>query len=337
MNKGVSVIVCCYNSVSRIKQTLEYLSKQIVAPHIPWEVIVVDNNSSDGTAKYAKEVWQELDCNVPFFTTFEPQAGLSFARKKGISSAQYEYLLFCDDDNWLNEDYIQIIFDIFQREINVSAIGGVGEPICEVVPPKWFNKLEGSYYACGALYNYNGIIKEKTGVVYGAGMGIKKSIFEKLVKSGFRFTLTGRKGNKQLMGEEMEMGLMFKILGYDIWYDNRLRFKHFITKKRFEWSYFQSLRNNFGKAMYLLLPYYNILAFGDISLKQSKALRLKKLFLSFPYQILRLCSNDFKVRQEALGSIIMIWCVFKSSSKQHYLACKNIIKIKDNFLKKIND
>jgi len=45
MNNGVSVIVCCYNSIIRLPQTLKYLSLQCVPSEIHWEIIIVDNNS----------------------------------------------------------------------------------------------------------------------------------------------------------------------------------------------------------------------------------------------------------------------------------------------------
>ncbi len=55
---GVSVIICCYNSSSRIIPTLQNLVKQRVPNHIPWEVIVVNNASTDNTGEVAKETWQ---------------------------------------------------------------------------------------------------------------------------------------------------------------------------------------------------------------------------------------------------------------------------------------
>jgi len=53
-NPGVSVIICCYNSVKRLPVTLAHLKSQVVFGQIPWEVIVIDNASTDRTAEVAK-------------------------------------------------------------------------------------------------------------------------------------------------------------------------------------------------------------------------------------------------------------------------------------------
>src|SRR6478736_4840376 len=93
--KGVSVVVCCYNSVQRLSQTLEHLSRQEVPAHIPWEVIIVDNNSTDGTADFAANCWKKLHCNISFRVVQELQPGLSAARRKGFLSAFYDLIIFC--------------------------------------------------------------------------------------------------------------------------------------------------------------------------------------------------------------------------------------------------
>jgi len=61
---GVSVIICCYNSANKIKNVLKHLEEQKGTELIPWEVIVVDNASSDYTFEVAKKSWKRKD--VPF-------------------------------------------------------------------------------------------------------------------------------------------------------------------------------------------------------------------------------------------------------------------------------
>ena len=102
---GISVLVCCYNSAGRLPQTLKYLAAQMVPPEIPWEVIVADNASKDATARVAGEVWENLDTgHAGFKIISETVPGKSHALKKGIETAAYEYILVCDDDNWLAAD-----------------------------------------------------------------------------------------------------------------------------------------------------------------------------------------------------------------------------------------
>ena len=98
---GVSIIVCCYNSIGRIEHTLAYLAKQKFRTRINVELIVVNNASTDETKKIVTQLLKTLfplwSCSV----IDEMNQGLTYARNAGIKNALYEYLLFCDDDNLL--------------------------------------------------------------------------------------------------------------------------------------------------------------------------------------------------------------------------------------------
>jgi len=83
---GVSVIVCCFNSAKRIGTTLLYLKKQR-AEHICWEVILVDNNCTDGTVNEALKVWGNYPIKIKVIQ--EQMAGLIHARNAGILAAKY--------------------------------------------------------------------------------------------------------------------------------------------------------------------------------------------------------------------------------------------------------
>src|SRR5215471_3377128 len=100
---GISVILCCYNSINRISPTLDALCKQKLQTSFPWEIIIVDNASNDNTGNISKEIWESFENRprIPFRVTYEPLPGLNNARKSGLTSAGYRYALFCDDDVWL--------------------------------------------------------------------------------------------------------------------------------------------------------------------------------------------------------------------------------------------
>ena len=58
--KGISIIICCYNSAKRLHETLKHLALQQVSDTIHWEVILVNNNSTDATTQIALEIWNGL-------------------------------------------------------------------------------------------------------------------------------------------------------------------------------------------------------------------------------------------------------------------------------------
>ena len=106
--KGVSIIICTYNGKNRLKPTLACAVSQQVNSSIPWEIVVVDNNSHDGTIKFCEDFLKKLGNGVFWKVISEMNPGLSHARKAGVLNSKYDYVIFCDDDNWFSENYVQL-------------------------------------------------------------------------------------------------------------------------------------------------------------------------------------------------------------------------------------
>src|SRR5439155_12302864 len=86
---GISVVVCCYNSAQRLPATLGHLAAQEVHEGLDWEIIVVDNASTDETSRAAHAAWPAPPTcggypGAPLRVVFEPHAGLSNARQRGL-------------------------------------------------------------------------------------------------------------------------------------------------------------------------------------------------------------------------------------------------------------
>jgi glycosyltransferase involved in cell wall biosynthesis len=257
LNKiGVSVIICCYNSASRLPETLRYLSLQKVPANIEWEVVIVNNASTDNTVEIAAIEWKKhektgvhlriIDQNIP---------GLSFAREKGVEESNYEYLIFCDDDNWLFENYIANAFSLAKNWSSAGIIGGSGLPQPEINPPDWFTKYS-SYYATGCQSDSNGIMTGIHPYVYGAGMVVKKSVLTKLNEIGFVPLASDRKGEQLSSGGDVELCYAATLTGYNIVFDDSLKFSHFIPKSRLTEQYLLNLVYQFGYCDIVHRPYY---------------------------------------------------------------------------------
>ncbi len=254
-NIGISIIVCCYNSAKRLPQTILHLAKQIVPEGLLWEVIIVDNNSKDNTAEVANNEWELYKLNIPFKIVEQTMPGLSFAREKGIDTAKYEYLLFCDDDNWLCNTYVEQSFNILNKHPDVSLVGGGGEYVCEGKPPVWFDEFSGSY-ATGQQLKESGIAPRNI-TFYGAGAVIRKKDYLNLDNKNFKFLLSGRQGKKLLTGEDRELCYAFILNGKQLYYDSNLKFKHFIPKERHTFSYYSNMMYNCVPAS-IILHCYNL-------------------------------------------------------------------------------
>ncbi|MDZ4758185.1 MAG: glycosyltransferase [Bacteroidota bacterium] len=239
-----SVIICCYNSEARLPETLQYMAKQQVPDGVQWELIIVDNNSTDKTQEVATAEWEHAGKPVTMKIVNEPNAGLSYARHKGVQESSFEYIIFCDDDNWFYPDYIALSVDIFKANPRVKIIGGQGLPVYEKEPEKWFtdNKLVQGL-ATGKLMEKSGIITHKRAYVYGAGMVMDKSLFNTIIQKPF--LLEDRKGKNLTSGGDLEICYRAILQGYDIWYEDAMKFYHYIPDGRCSLSY--QLRLAYGK------------------------------------------------------------------------------------------
>jgi glycosyltransferase involved in cell wall biosynthesis len=240
---GISVIVCCYNSGKRIRDTLLALSKQKDTGEFSWELLLVDNGSNDGTAALASNIWQETGLQIPLRIIYETKQGLSYARSSGIHAARYSIVLFCDDDNWLCPGYLSGVFNVFRNNSTIAACGGKGIPVFETDPPEWFHRYAEAY-ATGSQEINRG--KGRILNLYGAGLAIRKSIIEELYRSGFRPILTGRTGKALSSAEDFELTYAFVLMGYELHYEESISFQHYLPRERLNYSYLKKLFIAFG-------------------------------------------------------------------------------------------
>jgi glycosyltransferase involved in cell wall biosynthesis len=241
---GVSVIICCYNSAARLAATLHHLSCQQTDASLCWEVIVVDNNSSDETANVARSAWPPAH-PVNLRVVTEEHPGLSNARARGLNEAKFEFVSFIDDDNWVSPDWVQTVADIFSSLPSVGVCGSRNAAICETEPPEWFSSFHHGY-AVGEIAPATGFVP--AGKLWGAGLCIRRQIWRSLDDAGFRSILRGRMGTAITSGEDTELCLAASLAGWGAWYDSRLQLKHCIPATRLRWSYARKLSYSFGVA-----------------------------------------------------------------------------------------
>jgi glycosyltransferase involved in cell wall biosynthesis len=268
IEQGVSIVICCYNGASRLSKTIHHIAQQSVPSDVPWEVILIDNASTDNSAELAKSLWAGYNILTPLQVVFEPQPGLSHARSKGFESARYDFVIMCDDDNWLHHDYVTLVYQIMVDKPNVAALGGRGTLAYETEPPEWIEKAH--IFAAGPQATKTG--NAGGSKLYGAGCVIRRSFYKQLQALGFKSLLTDRKGIDLSSGGDYELCYAFAIAGYDIWYDERLRFIHFITRDRLVWEYFIRYAEESSKCFDVLEAYKFVVFFGT---KRVSMIRLR--------------------------------------------------------------
>ncbi|GAB2473695.1 hypothetical protein GCM10011375_25560 [Hymenobacter qilianensis] len=241
---GVSFLICTYNSVSRIGETLNRLAQQVVKPGIPWEVILVDNACTDGTSEQAEAHWKQLGTTIPLRLYKEPRPGKNFAVKLAFSQARYQYACIVDDDNRLAPDYLQIGFDLLESNPRVAIVGGQNVGSFEVPPPSWFPLFQANYAVGVPIYKAGKNVQPLpdgnigANILWGAGMFVRLKLWRELEHLNFKSLFAGRQGTKTLTaGEDDELCYVAQLLGYEVWYCSSLKLEHYMTANRLTTDY----------------------------------------------------------------------------------------------------
>lgn len=193
-----TVIVCTYNRAESLRDTLRVLRALKASPARTWEVIVVDNNSSDHT----KAVVEEAQRNWSLLRyEFESQQGLSYARNRGISCAVGGVILFTDDDVLPEPEWLETTLAGLER-FAADACGGYIAPIWEVPPPTWLTERFFGFVAVRTDRTDSFLMNSQDPTPFGANMAFRRAVFDEV---GLFDTTRGRKGAVLASGEDGEM------------------------------------------------------------------------------------------------------------------------------------
>jgi len=247
------VVVCCHNSAQRLPQTLAHLVAQQVSPELKWEVIVIDNASTDATSEVALRSWP-AGGHPSLRVVPEAQAGLTHARLRGFAEANYEILSFIDDDNWVCPKWVDLVAENMTRHPEAAACGGFNEAVFEATPPAWFERYLGCF-AIGSQIHGTAAITQILEYLWGAGMSIRRSAWRQLLDRGFQQLLGGRVGASLMAGEDTELCYALRLAGWSLVYDPRLKAKHYLPAGRLTWAYLRRMYRGFGGASVGLDPY----------------------------------------------------------------------------------
>lgn len=253
--RGVSVIMCCYNSEARLQETLTHLARQNVPQDIFWEILVVDNASTDYTGSLAQEIWRQLMPASSILRIIqELRPGQQFARIRGAQEARYEILVFCDDDNWLDPHYISQSEKTMWQNVRIAAAGGQNLPETNAENyPVWFESYRDKY-ALGIPASRSGYATQR-GFVLGAGMVTRRSLFLEMYQEKYPSLLKGRKGESLSTGDDFEYCKRLLLRGWQLYYEENLKLTHFIPKERLTIEYRDNLMKGIEEAGFVLNEY----------------------------------------------------------------------------------
>ena len=133
----VTVVICTRNRAAQLNNVLESAAKLHVPHGLRWELVVVDNGSSDNTADVVASFRDRLPARV----VREEAAGLSHARNCGVVEAAGRYICWTDDDVLLDPQWLAAYAAAFARHPEAAVFGGEIIPVLQPPTPKWFARL----------------------------------------------------------------------------------------------------------------------------------------------------------------------------------------------------
>lgn len=142
--RPVSVIVPTRNRAEQLAALLPLLLAQDY-PRDAFEILVVDNGSTDHTAQIVEVLAPTSP--VPCRYIFEPQIGITYARNRGAMEARFPYLAYCDDDCSVGNDWLYHLMEGFSLEKDVAAVGGLVLLVLGKDRPPWLHPRLEPYWA----------------------------------------------------------------------------------------------------------------------------------------------------------------------------------------------
>jgi glycosyltransferase involved in cell wall biosynthesis len=223
----ITVAVCTWNRCSLLQQALEQMTKLGIPSPVEWELLVVNNNSTDAT----DEVIASFSGRLPVRGLFEPKPGKSHALNLAIREASGDYILWTDDDALVDEGWVNGYYEAFKRWPDAAIFGGPVEPWFDGVPPRWLSQvlpqIEGAY----AVRHFSESVPldmEKYIIPYGVNMAVRTPEQARYLYD----TSIGPRPDSNLRGEEVT--LVEKMMGDGIegrWVPEA-RVRHYIPKHR---------------------------------------------------------------------------------------------------------
>jgi glucosyl-dolichyl phosphate glucuronosyltransferase len=240
---NISMVVCTFNRLNLLQKTISSLLAQTICRDnkAQWEIIIVDNNCTDGTAEYVKGV---AITNPKVTYVLEQRQGLGYARNAGAKATQYEIIAFIDDDEWADNRWAEEIIRVYEENDQAGCVGGpyylenqeqipfwISPNMYGVLGDVWLNINQDDYCEVGRI------------TLGGGNLSIRKDAYNKT--SGF-LTEKGRRGDVLLADEDRHMCYEIYDLSFRLFYNPKAIAFHALIPARLTFGYF--LRNIKGMA-----------------------------------------------------------------------------------------
>ncbi|WP_455620679.1 glycosyltransferase [Parabacteroides sp.] len=239
----LSVVICTYNRGKYLPLVLDSLKKQQY-PFSSFEILLVNNNSTDQTDKIIQE-YQQANPTLPLTYITEYNQGISYARNRGVTESTGDIIVFIDDDETVESNFLQNVDDFFTRYPDAGISAGPVIPVYESQKPQWLSHYT-MRLVTGAYQKGNQIKLLPPKDYPGTGHAcFRKALF---LKYGAFDTSLGRKGNSLMGAEDKDFFLRLMHGGEKCYYLPSAKIYHHIPDNKLTNEHFKKLTYALGRS-----------------------------------------------------------------------------------------
>ncbi|MEA5516415.1 hormogonium polysaccharide biosynthesis glycosyltransferase HpsE [Nodularia sp. UHCC 0506] len=249
-NLDISVAIPTYNGATRLPKFLDALFNQVDIEQLNWEIIIVDNNSSDNTSEVISN-YQKIfsaKCSLKYF--MEPQQGAAYARLRAVREARGDLIAFLDDDNLPAPDWLSSAYNFGLEYPKAGVWSGQIHGAFEVKPPENFAKIH-AFLAIREDGEQPHLFEpDKLRLPPGAALVVRKKAWSDNVPQ--KPKLSGKLPGILVQGDDYEPLLHIHYAGWEIWYNPTMHTYHQIPHWRLEKDYLLKLARGCGLCVFQL-------------------------------------------------------------------------------------
>jgi glycosyltransferase involved in cell wall biosynthesis len=296
----LTVGVCTWNRSSLLRQALEAMTRLVIPLGVDWELLVVNNNSTDAT----DEVIAAFESRLPIRRLFEPKPGKSHALNLAVREACGDYIIWTDDDALVGQDWLAAYVQAIQRWPGAAFFGGPVRPWFAATPPRW---LAPAWPQVATAYATRDLGAEPipldggNRVPYGVNWAVR-------LKEQSQHEYSPRLGpqpGSHLRGEELSLIEALLADGCQGWWVPDASVQHYIPPDRMTLRYLRNYYLGYGQYLAMIEPKWD----GPTLLGKPRYLWRQIVTAELRYRIRRLTSppeiwiHDLIVASMAWGAL----------------------------------
>jgi len=239
----LTVLIAAYNGGKTLPAVLKAY-RTIVPPHGGWQLVIVDNGSTDDT----KEIIAAFRQCLPLTFLYEPTQGKNAALNTGLSCLSGDLVVLTDDDVLPRPVWLQHLRSAADSQPSFSLFGGPILPEWEYPPDDWilaWVPLGPTFAIVDSLED--GPINPR--LIFGPNMTVRADIFQR----GYLFDETiGPKGTNYPMGSEAEFLKRLASAGFKAWHCKKATVDHIIRAFQMKQEWVLARAARYGRGQYRL-------------------------------------------------------------------------------------